>query len=568
MKSKKRSLYIIGAGLLVFISLIGVLRTVFIGADIDESYALTMAMRIADGDTMFGNMWEPHQTSALLYAPIVWAFKSITGSMEGALVFMRSVGVFIQLTISIYLFWCLKEDYGKVSAFVAAVFYFNFTPKHIQSPEFTSIFYWQFMLLFLFLYQYEKGKKKRYLYLLGISLSTLVLCYPVMVLLFPVLCLFLALDEKDAKSRWLAILHVFLCCSICAIVFMSYLCIRTGIHTVINSVPMVMMDESHKQNLGMHIKEHALGIWDMAKITLIFTVLIQIVREWLKKKTEIQSFLWICLFLGQGIWSLYQFHTIQKVNFMILYPILFQYFLLLGILYLWNGKEKREHECIAGKVSILSVIAFCGILLLSNLPTMYSASFLYPGLIWLALAIFGKEYRNSQTAKKSFWLSVCLCVGLLLVQIFVTRICLVRFTATQRKNIFEGYQKVQEGVLDSVYLAEFDYSQYLQKMDALQRYVGPKDRLLFIGSDMFLYSSLDANQISTCNTISTPAFSGQLMEYYDRNSDKIPTVVFVDREYGADYSVLLEQEPLASFMKQYFNLDHPVYDGPLTIYQR
>ena len=62
----------------ILLSLIGIWKSVYVSADIDESYAFTMAVRIAGGERMFIDLWEPHQMSAFLYAPLVWIYKSIT----------------------------------------------------------------------------------------------------------------------------------------------------------------------------------------------------------------------------------------------------------------------------------------------------------------------------------------------------------------------------------------------------------------------------------------------------------------------------------------------------------
>ena len=77
----------------ILLSLIGIWKSVYVSADIDESYAFTMAVRIAGGERMFIDLWEPHQMSAFLYAPLVWIYKSIAGNLDGALVFMRFMGV-------------------------------------------------------------------------------------------------------------------------------------------------------------------------------------------------------------------------------------------------------------------------------------------------------------------------------------------------------------------------------------------------------------------------------------------------------------------------------------------
>ena len=45
----------------ILLSLIGIWKSVYVSADIDESYAFTMAVRIAGGERMFIDLWEPHR---------------------------------------------------------------------------------------------------------------------------------------------------------------------------------------------------------------------------------------------------------------------------------------------------------------------------------------------------------------------------------------------------------------------------------------------------------------------------------------------------------------------------
>ena len=161
-----------------------------------------------------------------------------------------------------------------------------------------------------------------------------------------------------------------------------------------------------------------------------------------------------------------------------------------------------------------------------------------------------------------------LVLALFLIQLVTTRIFLVRFTSTQRKNLFEGYYQTQTGPLAGIRLGEFDYRQYEAKSAALTKYVSDDDVFLFVGCDMFLYSALQGAEIGTGNTISTPVFSDQLLHYYEKYPQRIPTVVFVDREYAADFSVVLLQEPFQSFMETYFDMDEPVTEGPVTVYFR
>ena len=99
------------AGLLL-LTLGGILKTVFISADIDESYALTMGVRLAKGDRLFLEMWEPHQLSAVLYSPLICLYLFIVGeTAEGLLIFMRIVGVLIQSVLGLFLYKRLSNLY-------------------------------------------------------------------------------------------------------------------------------------------------------------------------------------------------------------------------------------------------------------------------------------------------------------------------------------------------------------------------------------------------------------------------------------------------------------------------
>jgi hypothetical protein len=165
-------------------------------------------------------------------------------------------------------------------------------------------------------------------------------------------------------------------------------------------------------------------------------------------------------------------------------------------------------------------------------------------------------------------LCVVFCLLVLLGQLFAVRVFLVRYTSTQRKTIFETYHEVNHGVLRGIRLGDVDYDQYEKKTALLSKYVGETDRFLYVGCDMFLYSQLAAGQIATGNTISTPSFSEQLIQYYEKYPERIPTVIFVDREYVADFSGVLWEEPMKSFIQQYFVQSDGIMEPAVTVYLR
>lgn len=559
-KSKK----ILAAGILFVIlctlSAVGIWKTIYYSADIDESYALTMAVRMISGDRMMVHMWEPHQMSALLYAPLVACYKGITGSMEGALVFMRICGVIVQAGVSLFLYRTIRSYMPLWLSMILSFAYFNFTPKHIQSPEFSLLFYWAFAGLMLCLLRYAKMKKLRWIVGAGISMSVIVLCYPTALLLFVYVAVWMLLKKAQLGKKVAGVFS--LTCLACGLLFLAGVLGVCGIG-IFENIQAILMDESHKQNMGAHLLTHAKGMWEMLYVPAALIVLCHVGRPVIgKKKNADRLFLGI-LFLAMTVYAVYQFHTITDVNFMIFYPIILQLFVVEW--YVYASFAKEETDRLLFEVAFpLSAVSLFAILLSSNVLTAYSMSYLMPGVILGAWQIY-RVYapKKSKTALLAILLLVCI-VG----QLLVARICLVRFTSTRKKNLFEPYYEVSHDVLKGIRLGDFDYIQYEAKSALAHKYVKEGDMFLYIGADMYLYSQIEGAGIATGNTISTPAFGQQLMEYYEKYPERLPTVVFVDREYGMDFSQVLTTEPMKTFMETYFDMDAGVMEPAVTVYTR
>lgn len=560
-KSRKNIITILLFVLLFALSAIGIWKTIYFSADIDESYALTMAVRIASGERMLVDMWEPHQMSAALYAPLVLLYRGIAGSMEGALIFMRISGLFVQAVISVFFYRTIREDMPAWLSMLLSFAYFNFTPKHISSPEFSLLFYWAVMGLMLCLIRYIRRGCLRWTVAAGIAVSVIVLCYPTAFFLFVyvVLWLFVKKDKKYRKAAGVLTMT----CVACGLLFVLYLIIQGGGFGIFAFVPAILMDESHNQNLALHMYTHLLGIWEMLFVVLALMVLCHVGRPVLDKKKKRAPLFLGMLLLAETVYALVQFHTINDVNFMVFYPIILQIFVVEWYAYAAYPKEEKDRLYFEA-VFPLVLVGVVAILLSSNVLTAYSMSYFMPGVLLGAWQI----YRVFAGGRRSYaWMAILVLVCFM-AQLFAARLCLVRFTSTQKKNIFEPYYEVTHDVLKWVRLGDFDYIQYEAKSELLHKYVDPGNSFLYIGADMFLYSQLSGAGIATGNTISTPAFGEQLLKYYEMHPDKIPTVVFVDREYGADFSEVLLKEPMKSFMETYFDVEQAVREPAVTVYTR
>lgn len=546
---------------LLLLSVAGLLKTVYVGADVDESYAVTMAIRLIKGDRLFADMWELHQTSAVLYAPFVWLFEKCNGTMGGLLVFLRWIGIFIQGGISFFVYKTFRHISSRNMAFVLAIMFFNMTPKQVQSPEYTVLSYWGMMIISMALLQYYIKNKNRYLVLAASGLCVLVLAYPTAVLLMIPYVLIIFYIER---SKWKKNISIFAgTCIGMGSLFLLYVLSGISMEKLIKSVPYILMDESHKQSLVELLAIHTRYLVDMLKITISIVALCHIGRIiYQKKKDKDTLFFATLLLILQSVYALIQFHTIEKVNFLIVFPIILQT-LAIGIyFYCAYGKNKMEQVLFWGTI-VPNIIFVVIVLFSSNLTANYSMSFLMPGTLSAVYMIARVFVKNDiKLAKKviMYGFLACYC-GMLLT----TRVFLVRHTSTQRVNIFEPYYRVTHGVLDKIRIGDLDYRQYETKTNSLHSYVGKEDMFLYVGADMFLYSETPA-KIGTGNTISTPAFGEQLFTYYKEHPERIPTVIFIDCEYIMDYRIWLEEKAFGSFINE--NYGEPIVEGPLYIYQR
>ena len=132
---------------LLGLSAVAVVRSLIIGLDIDEQYAVTLAYRIARGDILVKEVWEPHQTSALLPALLTKLFLLCKGNSEYLVLYLRGVGVLCQLAVSVSWFCVIRKIYGDKVGFLSALIVFHTLPKGIVTPEFANQQIWLLLMV-------------------------------------------------------------------------------------------------------------------------------------------------------------------------------------------------------------------------------------------------------------------------------------------------------------------------------------------------------------------------------------------------------------------------------------
>lgn len=139
--------------LLLVGSFLAALKCIFVSLQMDEEYAVSMSYRLLLGDRLFAQIWDPHQTSAFLIEFLMWIYLKIFHTTTCSVIFIRMVGVLIQLAIAYYLYRMLCYLMEPEHSFYLAVVYFNLLPKTYVMPEFSNMMAWGLTMLLLSLFR-------------------------------------------------------------------------------------------------------------------------------------------------------------------------------------------------------------------------------------------------------------------------------------------------------------------------------------------------------------------------------------------------------------------------------
>ena len=211
--------------LLCAAALVVMVRSAFVGLEIDEEYALSLGYRLVSGDRLFYSMWEPHQLSSLPAAALLAVFIGITGGTTGVLVFFRLVVLACKAGMSYVFYREFRRDLGRPAALLAALVLFAFVPKWFLGPDYTGQqFHWT-LAAFLCLHHYvTRGCRQLWLVPLGAVCACFgYLAFPQSAAAFAVLWVGMLIlgkrrGERKARGAWVLLGS----CAVCGAAFLVY----------------------------------------------------------------------------------------------------------------------------------------------------------------------------------------------------------------------------------------------------------------------------------------------------------------------------------------------------------
>lgn len=509
----KRLVY---AGLIV-LSLLAAIKMMILGLNIDEEYAITMSYRMADGDRMFLEMWEPHQTSGFACALFIKVYTTLFHTTDYLVLFLRGIGVLIQGLVSVFVFTTLKKHYSFDIAFYVALICFNVLPKWILVPEFSNLMLWCSLCVWMCLLRYAWNVKngKKWLLPGALFYCGMVLTYPSCLILFPIYIfgIYKITPAECRKNIW-----IFPCiCAGAGVLYLTYFLSHMSFSELVFGIQQMLRDGSHAYGMAERLAFYGKEVLEF----VIPVVLILLLAAVLGRKLGKLAFGATVIILA----CIHQWLCWMGPEIYLNLPLLFFYLVFgIGAFYVPKDKGLFYLGYIPAGGAVLAV------LLLTNTTLGFSGVQLLPGMMCTCICLL----QVCETQKLKSGLRVlCRCSCFILLALFMfAKGWLVNETAGYKADALFVKQKALYGPAKNIYCRYAEGYAYNALAESLDGAITEKDSVLYIGIHSLRYLLTDA-KISAYSTISTPTFDERLREYWECFPDRYPTVIMVEKESEA-----------------------------------
>ena len=557
---EQRIFWILMAALAVY-----TVKSIFVGADIDEAYGVTLGYRLVQGDRLMWDMWEPHQTSAIFTALFIRLILIFTGgSLNFMTILLRVCFFFVQAGITLYLGKCFRECLPFLSRWectLLSMVYFITTPKCIYVPEYSNLHMWFSTLLVLFLMQYfcrasHNYGKTLYLVLAGAMLACDVLAYPGMVIFYPVCAGFLLWKAPGGRKRLVQFAAFTLPCVVGGSLFLAYIMSYMSPQDIMLVVPRILGDGSHQTVWTDKFRIWGLGIGEIALLTAgcgAVAALIVFAGRWFGKQRDgseenkneedigIKSFWVDWLFWWFAVQTVFQILYWFDTDYNSGYPQLPYAAVAVFGLCCARGCEHRSRtaRCMIG----LTLVNFIGLNIFSNWGPVSLTVYLVVGLLGGFLC--WRQYFLEKRGEAGLQLMRVILVMFLLSEVFGR--CLLMIGGDEGSSMTYQVRGIsREGVRGGILTSYMNSYRYNDNYGRFSEIVPAGSMVLYLGPSQFYYMMGDC-RIGAPTTISTPEYDESLELYYELHPERFPDVVVMESCYG-DVSYFAEDDYIFTWL--------------------
>ncbi|MCD7806391.1 MAG: hypothetical protein LUH19_03510 [Lachnospiraceae bacterium] len=599
---------VIVAGLAI-LTLLSFLKGIFVSLDIDESYTVAQSFRLAQGDRLLLDMWEPHQFSAFLGAVFLKLWLVIYGSAEFSVLFLRIVSVMIHTGLGLALFCQLQRFFDKSFCVFLLFLHLNFLPKWVQSTEFELMHYWFLMGVFLLLNQYFSMKKGNPLLaaLAGLCLLGSMMCYPSMLLLYPLYAGGICVLERrlhglTGRKRFAGAAAFTAGALIPGLCFLGYLFSYLSFGELIDCLRKIALDPSHSEN---SFAERFFTYYLPEMVTMLQSYL-----GYFLLAAAICVILWaVVRRFGSGVQTSFRWEPVVLSVFLLTAVILCAVQLLGTLLgdqnqFYFQGRFLAvilpacylgiRYRKQMGRWLYLLVLpglcSFPGVLLMTNMGVNVSAAKTFPAVLG-SLIIYGEYARalsrgqdeemsvpgrqnaerltlGQENAGKLFLALQRALVLFLLAGFLVCRLVLIRITGCGECTVLAPLEQIESGAAKGIYVLQKTAQVWNGNNQELDWYLREGDRLLYVGAENLIYVR-DGIEAATPSTQGTTVFDESFLSYYEEDSDRLPTVIVVDRTFETvpEYNYQEENGAVFDWIEEHYADAEVIETDHMIIYR-
>ncbi len=560
---------------LVLGTVLAALKLIFVDYTLDEEYQIVMAYRNISGDSLFKQMWEPHQTSAFFCAGLMWIYTAVFGTTTGVILFLRFVTVAIQISLTYAVYKTLQGVVEKDYSFLLSLIFFNIVPKNIQIPDFSNMQLWFLVIVVLSLMKYygNKEKEKSSLYLLiimGVALSCEILTYPTCIILFPFLLIYVFV--KSGKERIRDCVVFASTCAVCGGIWMLCVLSKVGLDEfLMNLDKLLSFDLTHDVSgvtdgkvLNYVENVRIWGFW-LAIILAVSGLLFLGLSMFLKRKgktverKEACLIYWlIAILLAEGVQIYYW--VIKSIGYEYLQIHLLVIWLAAFALLGYAGESKKK--LVMGLFTTL--LAYVGVMYISDLAMYYTLPHGTLGIVF-ALAVLVLAAQNTMKNSKKW-----ICV--LLISLCFCALCGKGYAlrgGQEKNDIFEVRNIMKKGPAAGI-LADYMCAHiYNRNYEDYKGYIEPEDKVLIVANMIMSVSTtsymFDDYEVCHFSIVDPTTYDERLLVYWEQYPEKKPDVIVVDCWFGE------LKEPADSWIMQYIEKDFgytSIVDGDYVRFYR
>lgn len=520
-------------------------RRVVIGVHIDEEYIVALGYRPLTGNDYFVQNQEPQILLAPILSLLEYPFLLVTGSTTGILVYMRIVTQICLALESVFIYREIGRYVNCKAGLCAAVFVFCYQYRYLSICDYTFCTCLASTNCFL-IWLNSCGKEgKENAVLASAFFSLMALCFPSLVILFPLYCWI-----YTKKAGWKSVGLIALCCLCLACVEVLVLFNGKRLWEIPKLLIQLVSDSSYGKDAGK-VQKVPFFIGTLAAFVIVqrFPSVVKMIQRNIQSNHK--ALLWVRVVSGMGI-LFGLFSVFQKVSIEGDFYNRNGYFYLLGFgaLYILSGPFACE---------LLQMLLW-GILCdqCVGFMTRYDTLEIYamPSFVAICVGLALSLERHKSSTNKAW-----VCVILLLIlgqQLLVKDFWMLNnMNVTDKDYIFnQNLSYIGKGPATGVWARKTDAEKYDELYNWIVNNIHQETKVCYFGKNVLVYLMSPYIRIAVPQMFMDYANDMVLPKYYEENPQCFPELVILDISATSKRQIWPAEEEIFSGGKLIYKSDN------------